>query len=88
MKPAASGEPCPHHDLTGEQYVPLVVSPKGLGGASFFFGGKNPFRSRIFLHFTATPRLVAYALYLRVTLCPHRHPQTCTIQAVKMTGCF
>lgn len=37
MKPAASGEPCPHHDLTGEQYVPLVVSPKGLGGASFFF---------------------------------------------------
>jgi hypothetical protein len=75
-------------DLPGEQSFPFVIVPKGLGGASFFWVGKSPFWSWVFLHFTATPSLVAYALYLIVTLCPHRHPQTCTIQAVKMTSCF
>lgn len=48
MKPAASGEPCPGHDLTGEQYVPLAVSPKGLGGAPFFWRKKPILEQDIF----------------------------------------
>lgn len=48
MKPAASGEHWPSWALSGQQNFALVISPKGLGGASFLWRKKPILESGIF----------------------------------------
>lgn len=73
--------------LPGRQLPPLP-STKGAGGAFFWGGRSRPLFGLGIFTFHSLPQIDGNALYLTVTCCLHRRPQTLTIQAVKITSCF
>lgn len=66
-----------HQRFAWQVELPPLPSAKGAGGAFFWGWGGGLYLGWVFLHFTASPKSAAYALYLTVTCCLHRRPQTC-----------